>query len=212
MSSKPYTMREVRELLFDELSLKNIKISGHKLIQQGKKFVELNDVYFEAMEDSIIDAPEYSDVADGSWYDKHYMPRVNSHIDAAVSKLINDHGTRHCIIQIFDILDHFTDDLPCTMYMSVRLVENSDKQYVLQYTIHMRSLDAREYRSDIKFHRRIIKAILAAVRYRCPELDIIDTPYVTLFANSLQCWDKDWNTLTNDFYNDNNIDDEDGEL
>lgn len=185
--------QDICEELHGHVERGNIITSGHKLKQQGERYVELNDVLIDCYDDYIIDAPEYENLKDGTWYDKNYLPRVIDQTHNIVEKLIKDPDSRQGVISIYNPDDSLSDDVPCTMYICVRLKPNYyNDGYILHYTIHMRSCDIREYRSDIKFHRQLAAAIQLVLEDNNIK---IKSTTMTLFANSLQCWEKDFEFL-----------------
>lgn len=186
------TAKDVRRELYEHVRHGDIITSGHKLEQQGERYVELNDVLVDCYDNYIIDAPEYENLNDGTWYDENYLPRVIDQTHIVVEKLIKDTDSRQGVISIYNPDDAPNDDVPCTMYMCVRLKPNRNGGYILCYTIHMRSCDVREYRSDIKFHKKIVSAIQLVLKDNDINVELIT---MTLFANSLQCWEKDFEFL-----------------
>jgi thymidylate synthase len=186
-----HTVEDIRFDLSLELSHNNIKTSGHQL-RNGKQYVELCNVCFLADEAYIIDAPEYEDLMSGEWYEKNYIPRIDHQISKVVDILGADPDSRHGIITFYNRDDIDDKNMICTMYVSVRLhpFENS---HAMNYTVHMRSSDVREYRSDLKFHCFVYKKLMNMLKER-HKLSIIEGDIIW-YANSLQCWDKDFNKL-----------------
>lgn len=196
-----HTVEDIRFGLSLELSHNNVKTSGHQL-RNGKQYVELCNVCFLADESYIIDAPEYEDLVSGKWYEKNYAPRINNQLTKVVDILNADVDSRHGIIAFYDRNDIDDQNMMCTMYVSVRLrsVEKSYamksyamESYAMDYTVHMRSSDVREYKSDLKFHRSVYKKLMNMLKEKC-EISIIEGDIIW-YADSLQCWDKDFNKL-----------------
>lgn len=182
----------VRRLLADELKAERIKTSGHKLDQQGKHYVELTNILFYANDDWIIDASEYENLVDGTWYEENYIPRITNQISRAVDKLTQDLDTRQATIVFYRDFDLYAKDPPCTTYVQLRLNFDLYNECFLDYTVHMRSSDVREYRSDVKFHKKLAQSIVDYLNRR--SIPVKDYN-IMWFANSLQCWDKDFEFL-----------------
>lgn len=185
------TVEDIRFGLSLELAHNNVKQSGHK-VKNGSQYVELQNVCFVADEQYIINAPEYEELVSGEWYDKNYMPRIEKQLPKVVDILTDDPDSRHAIINFYHGDDIDDTNMICTMYVSVRL-QNVDNSYVMHYTVHMRSSDVREYRSDLKFHRYIYKNLAHALKEK-HKMSIIESDIIW-YADSLQCWDKDFNKL-----------------
>lgn len=173
-----------------------VSLSGHK-VRNGEKYVELRNISFIANKDFIIDAPEYSELVSQQWYVDNYETKMIWQIPKALDELVKNHDSRHSIISLYNpVTELGKDDMICTMYVSLRLDELPENHSVLTYTVHMRSSDIREYRSDIRFHKRVRHSLAIALSERLghsvTEGDII------WYADSLQCWDKDWKYLNND--------------
>lgn len=81
----------------------------------------------------------------------------------------------------------------CTMYVSLRLDKLEDNKYGLSYTVHMRSSDIREFRSDVKYHTRVRHTIAVSLE-KSMNKKIIENDIIWV-ADSIQCWDKDWQYL-----------------
>ena len=186
-----HTVEDIRFGLSLELSHNNIKTSGHQL-RNGKQYVELCNVCFLADESYIIDAPEYEDLVSGEWYEKNYVPRIDDQLTKVVDILNADNDSRHGIIAFYNRNDINDPNMICTMYVSVRL-RPVGKSHAIDYTVHMRSSDVREYRSDLKFHRSVYKKLANMLKER-HGVSIIEGDIIW-YADSLQCWDKDFNKL-----------------
>lgn len=172
----------------EELASQHIYASGHEL-RQGTHYVEIRNALFVCDKDCIIDAPEYEELADGSWYEHNYLPKINSQVEIAASKLIDDSDSRQAILCFYHPASELLgNDMICTIYVSLRL----DEEMRLHYTVHMRSSDAREYRSDIKFHKLLQSQIVTYLQLS--HIDAKPGPIVW-YADSLQLWDKDWHCL-----------------
>ena len=172
-----------------------INLSGHK-VRNGEEYIELRNISFIANKDFIIDAPEYPDLMSQQWYVDNYEPKMMWQIPKVLDILVKNTDSRHAIISLYDPDNELgKDDMICTMYISLRLDELPENCAVLTYTVHMRSSDIREYRSDIKFHKRVRHSLALALSellgYPVIEGNII------WYADSLQCWDKDWEYLNN---------------
>lgn len=183
---------DIRKALYKEGLHSHIRISGHK-VKNGSEYLELRNVAFECDKDYIIDAPEYEELKSGVWYVENYEPRIMAQISPVVNHLIKNHDTRHAILSFYDPdKDLQADDMICTMYVSMRL-EDIENASILYYTVHMRSSDIREFRSDIKFHKKVRHAIALTLQEKTG-ISIIEAP-IFWCADSLQCWDKDWEFL-----------------
>lgn len=168
--------------------------SGHN-VRNGERYVELRNVQLVIpyTVNWIIDAPEYEELVDGKWYDEHYTMRIGWQIQPVVEELIRNRDSRHAILMFYEPLDVYRHDMPCTMYVSLRLNDMSESHTGLTYTIHMRSSDIREFRSDLKYHRDISDYIALELTEKTG-WNIVQNPMV-LVADSLQCWDKDFEFL-----------------
>ena len=170
-----------------------IHLSGHK-VKNGEEYLELRNVVFKADKDYIIDAPEYPELQSGVWYINNYEPKMGDQLQGVIDNLVKNPDTRHAIISLYDKNNELKkDDMICTMYISLRLDLLPDDCYLLSYTVHMRSSDIREYRSDIKFHRNV-RHTIALVLQRLLKKSVIENNIIW-YADSLQCWDKDWEYL-----------------
>lgn len=173
----------------------SINLSGHK-VRNGEEYIELRNISFIANKDFIIDAPEYPELVSQQWYVDNYEPKITWQIPKVLDILAKNPDSRHAIISFYcpdDELDK--DDMICTMYISLRLDELPENCAVLTYTVHMRSSDIREYRSDIRFHKRVRHSLALALS------ELLKRPVIEgniiWYADSLQCWDKDWKYLGN---------------
>lgn len=184
---------DILNLLKNEYECNRVHTSGHK-IRNGEKYVELRNALFRVNNDYIIDAPEYEDLLDGQWYVKNYEFRMNWQLPIIVDKLIKDSDSRQTVVGMYNANDELenNDDMICTMYVSLRLDEYPE-MYTLSYTVHMRSSDAREFRSDLKFHKSMMLRIMHMLSSK------LNKPVygnaITWYADSLQCWDKDFSYL-----------------
>ena len=192
-STKLPEVKDIKKLLYLEGAHNHFYTSGHVLPQQGTEYVELRNVAFVCNADYIIDAPEYDNLKSGEWYNVNYEPLIKWQVPKVVDKILNDTTTRQAILQFYDP-DMFLDknDMICTMYVSLRFDRNDDASF-LTYTVHMRSSDVREFRSDLKWHKKVMFGIsqMLAEKLDCP---VWCNPIVW-YADSLQCWDKDWSYL-----------------
>lgn len=187
--------KDIRKALYKELLHSHIRLSGHK-VNNGEEYVELRNVVFTCDKDYIIDAPEYEELQDGTWYVNNYEPRIMAQVKPVIGHLVKNHETRHAILSFYDPdKDLMQDDMICTMYVSMRLedVGNIGDGSILYYTVHMRSSDIREFRSDLKFHKRVRHDIALALQEETGMI-VAEAP-ITWYADSLQCWDKDWEFL-----------------
>ena len=193
LTGRPKT-DDIRRALFKEGTRRHYHTSGHKLSQQGSEYVELRNVIFECDKDYIINAPEYEDLIDLSWYAKNYEPLIVWQFDNVVQKLVDDIDTRQAVLQFYDPdkNEKAGQDMICTMYVSLRL-DKKDDHYILTYTVHMRSSDIREFRSDLRWHKRVMMEISKELSHRMNADVWCNT--VLWYADSLQCWDKDWEFL-----------------
>lgn len=172
-----------------------INLSGHK-VRNGEEYIELRNISFIANKDFIIDAPEYPDLMSQQWYVDNYEPKMMWQIPKVLDILVKNPDSRHAIISLYDPDNELgKDDMICTMYISLRLNELPENCAVLTYTVHMRSSDIREYRSDIKFHKRV-RHSLALTLSELLGYPVIEGNIIW-YADSLQCWDKDWEYLNN---------------
>ena len=172
-----------------------INLSGHK-VRNGEEYIELRNISFIANKDFIIDAPEYPELVSQQWYVDNYEPKMMWQIPKVLDILVKNPDSRHAIISLYDPDNELgKDDMICTMYISLRLDELPENCAVLTYTVHMRSSDIREYRSDIKFHKRV-RHSLAITLSELLGYPVIEGN-VIWYADSLQCWDKDWEYLNN---------------
>lgn len=172
-----------------------INLSGHK-VRNGEEYIELRNISFIANKDFIIDAPEYPDLMSQQWYVDNYEPKMMWQIPKVLDILVKNPDSRHAIISLYDPNNELgKDDMICTMYISLRLDELPENCAVLTYTVHMRSSDIREYRSDIKFHKRVRHSLALTLS------ELLGHPVIEgniiWYADSLQCWDKDWEYLNN---------------
>lgn len=172
-----------------------INLSGHK-VRNGEEYIELRNISFIANKDFIIDAPEYPELVSQQWYVDNYEPKMMWQIQKVLDILVKNPDSRHAIISLYDPDNELgKDDMICTMYISLRLDELPENCSVLTYTVHMRSSDIREYRSDIKFHKRVKHSLALALS------ELLGRPVIEgniiWYADSLQCWDKDWEYLNN---------------
>ena len=184
---------DIRKALYEEGKHGHYHISGHQLEQQGDEYVELRNIVFRCDKDYIIDASEYDDLRDGTWYERNYEPLITLQLPKAIDKLIADNDTRQAIIQFYDSEMQDRTDMICTMYVSLRLRIMTNTTPVLTYTVHMRSSDVREFRSDLKWHKKVLNLILKDLseKYQRP----VWADPIIWYADSLQCWDKDWEFL-----------------
>lgn len=170
-----------------------IYVSGHK-VRNGEEYAELRNVVFKANRDFIIDAPEYPELESGVWYEKNYIPKMTDQILKVLDMLVKNTDTRHAIISLYDKDKELeNDDMICTIYISLRLDKLTDDSYLLSYTVHMRSSDVREYRSDIKFHKKILHEFALKLQEMLGKIVIENN--IVWYADSLQFWDKDWEYL-----------------
>lgn len=184
--------QDILNLLKTKYESSMIHTSGHN-IRNGKQYVELRNITFVVDKDYIICAPEYEDLLDGTWYVKNYEFKMNWQLPIVIDKLIKDNDSRQAIICLYNTDDEIeTDYMICTMYVSLRL-DNTPEYYILSYTVHMRSSDVREFKSDVKFHQLMLERI---TRLLSTKLDkpIINNQIVW-YADSIQCWDKDFKYL-----------------
>lgn len=187
-------MEDIKEALYKEGVYNRFHVSGHALPQQGLEYVELRNVTFQCNGDYIIEAPEYPNLKSGEWYIQNYAPLIEWQIPKVVDKLANDCDTRQAILQFYDpdmFLDR--DDMICTMYVSLRTDKVDDNTLFLTYTVHMRSSDVRELTSDLKFHKKVMLGISQSIE-KATGMSVWSKPIVW-YADSLQCWDKDWEFL-----------------
>ena len=188
--------KDIRIALMQEGKHGHFHVSGHILPQQGKEYVELRNVTFICDKNYIIDAPEYDELKDLSWYAKNYEPLIVWQLPNVVQKLVDDPDTRQAVLQFYDPdkWEKEKQDMICTMYSSFRMDTNKSGDYFLTYTVHMRSSDIREFRSDIRWHNKLVSEVAKALS---DKLDAQVWSYPTIwYADSLQCWDKDWEWLT----------------
>ena len=186
---------DIKKLLYLEGLHSHFRTSGHKLPQQGEEYVELRNVTFICNKNYIIDAPEYDNLKDGSWYEANYAPLISWQLDKAVKKLTDDTDSRQAVLQFYDpdmMLDR--QDMICTMYVSLRLdKEPKNNTLFMTYAVHMRSSDIREFRSDLKWHTKVMLEI--AKRLTDVTGAAVWSKPIIWYADSLQCWDKDWEFL-----------------
>ena len=188
---------DIRYALYREGVYSHFHTSGHVLPQQGREYVELRNVTFQCDKDYIIDVPEYENLEDLSWYAKNYEPLVVWQLENVIQKLVDDPDTRQAVIQFYDPDkdEKARSNMICTMYVSLRLDKVSaecDSQ-VMTYTVHMRSSDVRELRSDLRWHKRVMLEISKELSHRLNK-DVWCNPIIW-YADSQQCWDKDWEFL-----------------
>lgn len=195
---------DVKLALYMEGVYHRTKVSGHMLPQQGREYVELRDITFSCDRDYIIDVPEYDDLSDGTWYEKNYEPKVFWQIEKAIEKLANDSDTRQAVIQFYDADDELKakGDMICTMFSTIRVDNirtnnvnniNKDGSVLMTYSVYMRSNDVREFRSDLKWHKKLFSNIIKAYVSKTGK-EVIAAPIIWTSA-SMQCWDKDWEYL-----------------
>lgn len=170
-----------------------INVSGHK-VRNGEEYLELRNISFIANKDYIIDAPEYPELESQQWYVDNYEPKMMWQIPKVIEILTKNPESRHAIISLYDPDNELNkDDMICTMYVSFRLDELPENCTVLTYTVHMRSSDIREYRSDLRFHKRVRHSMALALSQALNKPVIEGN--IIWYADSLQCWDKDWDYL-----------------
>lgn len=185
------TTYDIKFLLNEQLKNDNIKTDKTFKSNQGANHVELQNVQFVCDKKFIIDCEEYDDVKDGSWYDVNYMPRIKDQLEPIINKLSYDANTRQAILMFYHPEDCLINDPPCTIYVHIRLNEISEKHYSLAYTVHMRSNDVKEFKSDLKFHLKlreeIKNSIIENTNYYITTCPILwDTDSIQCFEHSFE--------------------------
>ena len=184
---------DIRQALFAEGKHSHFHKTGHEVPQQGSEYVELRNVTFECDKNFIIDAPEYENLSSLLWYAQNYEPLIMHQVPNVINKLVADIDTRQAILQFYDADENTGNDMICTMYVSLRLDKTDGSPYILTYTVHMRSSDVREFRSDLRWHKQVANSIIKELSHKFGQ-DVWLKPIVW-YADSLQCWDKDWEFL-----------------
>ena len=112
-------------------------------------------------------------------------------ITKALDKLIDN--TKEAIINLWDNNDYDKSEITDIMYISLSLEEYKNF-HSLTYTVHMRTTDTTKFRSDLKFHRKVLNSIMDELNKHYITKPIIANPII-LYTDSLQCLDKDWEAL-----------------
>lgn len=175
-------VNDIRNLLIEQVSLNNIKETGYNCLN-GNKYVELRNVVFECTEDCIFANIPQLKTATDKWYEENYTPLLykDDQFIKCWNKLVDNPNSRQAVIIISS-----TDNLQCTMYVDVSLINIKDDIYQLEYVVHMRSNDSVEFRTDLKWHKKVYEAL-----YR--KLNIyynLERKNIIWFANSLQLYSQ----------------------
>ena len=153
---------DIRKLLIQEVVCRNIKETGYDCLN-GNRYVEIRNVVFECDEDCIFAHIPKLPYMEDDWYEKNYDPLLynDDQLIRCLNKIADNPNTRQAVIIMSS-----TDNLQCTMYMHVSLLKNKG-EYELEYSVHMRSNDAVEFRTDYQWHKQVYAKVGETVELDC---------------------------------------------
>lgn len=174
-------VNDIRNLLIEQISLNNIKETGYNCLN-GNKYVELRNVVFGCTEDCIFANIPQLETATDEWYEENYTPLLykDEQLERCWNKLVNNPNSRQAVIIISS-----TDNLQCTMYVDVSLIKH-DYKYELEYVVHMRSNDSVEFRTDLKWHKKVYEYLFE----KLSKYYVLERKNIIWFANSLQLYSQ----------------------
>lgn len=151
-------IKDIREALTWEVYNNNVKETGYDCLN-GSSYVEIRNVVFECDEDCIFDNIPKLPYMEDDWYTKNYDPILykGNQVYKCIAKLVNNPNSRQAVLIISS-----TDNLQCTMYIHVSLLKIGDG-YELEYSVHMRSNDSVEFRTDLEWHKGVYSYIYKAL-------------------------------------------------
>ena len=145
--------------IYEELRQKDVQQlhidAGYKTLH-GRYFVELRNVMFLCDKDYVVpDREEYEEVSTLDWYYENYWSIIEPQFNNLISILKHNKNSRRGILSYYDHLnEQMMPTMICTMYTNCRIINDT-----LEYVVHMRSSDAIEYQSDIRWHKHIASKI-----------------------------------------------------
>ena len=146
-----FNIDDIRSLLIQEVRNHNIKDCGYDCMN-GRKYVEIRNVVFECNKGYIFSGIKKIPKIDKSWYEENYTPILykDDQLVKCWNILVDNPNSRQAVIVMTS-----TDNLQCTMYMHVSLLPIGNDTYELEYSVHMRSNDAIEFRTDYNWHMKV---------------------------------------------------------
>lgn len=150
---------DVNQLLVNEIINNNIKDSGYNN-RNGRYYVEIRNVIFEADKNYIFENINKLDKFDDNWYIKHYESRFASQYQFLINKILFNPFTRQAIL----ILPNYNDieknnQYPCTIFIHIFLNTFKDG-FEVEYIVHMRSSDVIDYQTDLIWNNKIYNKII----------------------------------------------------
>lgn len=177
---------DVRSLLIQEVCGHNIKDCGYDCMN-GRRYVEIRNVVFECTEDCIFRNIGKLPYLEDDWYEKNYDPILlkDNQLQKCIDKLIENPNTRQAVIIMSS-----TDNLQCTMYIHVSLIKKGVNTYELEYSVHMRSNDSVEFRSDYQWHINLYNNIYYALKTALTCNIILVKKNIIWCVDSLQLYEQ----------------------
>ena len=152
--------KDIKEQLLHKYDYGFFRETGYNCVN-GKRYVDLRHVIF------IVDKPyifeeslDFEPRMDKEWYDKNYWPRIDNQINGLVDTLINNPCSRQATLVLARQDEYDTNDHICTMYSHVFLDTIVDNTYAIEYSVNLRSSDAFDFVSDVKWNTLVVDTIL----------------------------------------------------
>ena len=137
-----------------------VKDAGYDCVN-GRNYVELRHIVFEIdkpyiFEETLLNNPRMDD----KWYVENYEPRITNQIDGLVETIVKNPATRQATLVLARQDEHETNDHICTMYIHMFLDRIGVDTYSSQYSVNLRSNDAVDFVSDVKWNNKIYDIII----------------------------------------------------
>lgn len=189
--------KDIRDLLISEIKNNNIKDSGYECVN-GRKYVEIRNYIFEVDEPYIFDIPITDERMSPEWYDEFYDWRIRYQIPGVINYLCQNPNTRRAVLSLNQEQEIYDPQgYVCTMYMHIFLDKKSDNEYDIEYCVHMRSNEAFDFCSDVRWHNKILDEIVKELEERM--MWKINKKNLIWNVDSFHVYEKHFNDIINKY-------------
>ena len=180
---------DIGDLFLYELKNNHIKDSGYSCVN-GDKYIEIRNKIFEVDKPYIFDIPYTNERMTPEWYDTFYDWRIRYQIPGVIDYLSENPNSRRAILSLNQENEIYDPQgYVCTMYMHIFLDKIDTDTYEMEYSVHMRSNEAFDFMSDLKWHTRIREEIIDKLKERNPSWKIIKKNFIWN-VDSFQVYEK----------------------
>lgn len=152
--------KDIKDKLIEKYNSGHINDVGYDS-PNGRQYVDLRHVVFEVDKPYIFEESLHVNPRmDEEWYRENYNPRIERQIDGLVETLANNPNSRQATLVLARQDEYETNDHICTMYSHVFLYNKTENVYIIEYSVNLRSSDAIDFVSDVKWNSMVVDTII----------------------------------------------------